>query len=459
VIGKRIDSPYISRRSPDWIKLKCTHRQEFVIAGYTDPQGSRTGIGALLLGIHDETGKLRFAGSVGTGFETKTVAALKAKLEPLTIQESPLVERPREARGHWVKPKLVAEISFAEWTKDGRVRHAVFHGLRSDKPATAITKEVPAPATKVAQAGATQRKRGKAAADESVSGVRISNPQRVIDPSTGIKKIDLVNYYLLAAKRMLPHLAKRPVALVRAPSGIQHQLFFQKHADTLKFPHLKQLDPSLDPGHPPMLEIDSFAALIGAAQMNVIELHTWNATSKAIDRPDRMTFDLDPGDSVTWPMMLEAAGLTRTLLDELGLRNFLKTSGGKGLHIVVPLTPRDDWDTVKNFSKAVVEHLANALPSHFVAKSGAKNRVGKIFVDYLRNGRGATTVAAFSARARPGLGVSIPCAWEELGELTSGAQWTVSNAHERLESGEDPWADYKASRQTLTKAKKVLGAH
>ena len=190
--------------------------------------------------------------------------------------------------------------------------------------------------------------------------------------------------------------------------------------------------------------------------MNVVEFHTWNVTTKNIAKPDRMTFDLDPGEGVEWPAMQEAAALIRALLDELGLSSFLKTSGGKGLHVVVPLTPRDDWDTVKDFSEAVVQHLAKLVPSRFVAKSGPRNRVGKIFVDYLRNGRGATTAAAFSARARPGLGVSIPVAWDELPTLTGGAHWTIANAHERLESGDDPWGHYAKTRQTLSKAMKAL---
>ena len=257
---------------------------------------------------------------------------------------------------------------------------------------------------------------------------------------------------------MLPHLEGRPLAVLRAPSGIDGQLFFQKHGGTLHIPEITHLDPALDPGHPAMMEIDSFTALIGAAQMNVIEFHTWNATTRNIEKPDRMTFDLDPGEGVAWPAMREAAELTHALLDEIGLVSFLKTSGGKGLHIVVPLTPRDDWDTVKGFSQAVVQHLARVLPTRFVAKSGARNRVGKIFVDYLRNGRGATTVAAFSARARPGLGVSIPCAWDELHDLQSADQWTIANADERLESNEDPWASYAKTRQTLTAAMKKLNA-
>jgi bifunctional non-homologous end joining protein LigD len=457
VIGKQRESPYVSGRSPKWIKLKCTQRQEFIVVGYTESQGRGGGIGALLLGVYDDTGRLLYAGKVGTGFDTKTSGALKEKLSLLVVDKPPLFEKPREAQGNWVVPELVAEVSFAEWTKAGRVRHAVFHGLRSDKPATLITREkVPgAPYAEASDRGVS-RVHNKAMSPE-FSDSQISNPDRVIDLSTGLRKLDLVNYYQHAAKWILPYLANRPVSFLRAPSGVEGQLFFQKHSDTLRIPGLKQLDLALDPGHPALLEIDSLAALIGAAQMNVVEFHTWNATSKHIEKPDRMIFDLDPGEGLAWPMMLEAAALTRTLLEELGLQSFLKTSGGNGLHIVVPLTPRDDWATVKDFSKAVAQHLATVIPSRFVALSGPRNRVGKVFVDYIRNGRGATTAAAFSARARPGMGVSMPCSWQELPTLTGGAHWTIANAHERLRSGEDPWASYLKTKQTLKAAiKKIL---
>ncbi|MEO7009294.1 MAG: non-homologous end-joining DNA ligase, partial [Caldimonas sp.] len=288
--------------------------------------------------------------------------------------------------------------------------------------------------------------------------VQITHPERVIDPGTQRTKRDLVDYYVNAARRMLPHLAQRPVALVRAPAGIGGQHFFQKHAGALKIDELRELAPSLDPGHPPLIEIDSFTALISAAQMNVVEFHTWNATSRAIEKPDRMTFDLDPGEGVQWPVMVAAAKLTKTVLEDLGLRAFVKTSGGKGLHIVVPLAPRDGWDEVKDFSREVVELLSALAPDKLVAKSGAKNRIGKIFVDYLRNGRGATTAAAWSARARPGLGVSVPCSWDELDGLKGGDHWNIATAHERLESAEDPWAGYASARQSLAKAKKSLHA-
>jgi bifunctional non-homologous end joining protein LigD len=316
---------------------------------------------------------------------------------------------------------------------------------------------VAATAEKPAAAAAAPRTAKKAAAgDAEVEGIRISHPDRVIDTTTGITKLDVVNHYLAVAKLILPHLVKRPVSLVRAPAGIAGQLFFQKHADTVKIPDLRELDPAISPDHKPMVEIDSFTALIGAAQANVIELHTWNATTKDTTRPDRLVFDLDPGEGVTWKQIQEGTELTRALLEELGLVSFLKTSGGKGLHVIVPLTPKDDWDAAKAVAKAIVEHMATVIPDRFVAKSGAKNRVGRIFVDYLRNGFGATTACAWSARARPGLGVSVPCAWDELDALSGGAHWTIRNVAERIEEHVDPWRAYAKTRQTLAQARKTL---
>jgi bifunctional non-homologous end joining protein LigD len=480
VIGKRADSPYVSRRSRAWIKLKCTHRQEFVIGGWTDPKGSRVGVGSLLLGIHDEAGQLRFAGAVGSGFDDRTLASLKKALDAVASDKTPFFEKARDVKGHWALPKLVAEVSFGEWTPDGRIRHSVFHGLRDDKPASTITREQPVAASKVkaaakAEAATTWTAKApksatskvakpapaakaakKASAEASVEGIRISHPERVIDQSTGITKIEVVNHYLAVAKLILPHLATRPVSLVRAPAGIDGHLFFQKHAESLKIPDLKQLDPAISPDRKPMVEVDSFTALIGAAQANVIEFHTWNATTRDPTRPDRMVFDLDPGEGVSWKQIQEGTELTRALLEQLGLVAFLKTSGGKGLHVVVPIVPQGDWDTVKALSKAIVGHMATVIPERFVAKSGPKNRVGRIFIDYLRNGFGATTACAWSARARPGLGVSVPCAWDELGTLTGGAHWTIRNLQERIEEHDDPWRAYAKTRQTLVKSTRAL---
>ncbi|WP_431125349.1 non-homologous end-joining DNA ligase [Variovorax paradoxus] len=286
---------------------------------------------------------------------------------------------------------------------------------------------------------------------------RITHAERVIDAASGITKGELAAYYATVAPLILPHLEGRPVALVRAPEGVGGELFFQKHARHGDIAGIKLLDPALDPGHDPLLQIDTAQALLGAAQFNTIELHTWNATSRNLGKPDRMTFDLDPGEGVDWQQMQEAALLVHVLLDELGLPAFVKTSGGKGLHVVVPLRRQFGWDEVRGFSHAIVEHLARTVPERFVAKSGPRNRVGKIFADYLRNGFGATTASAWSARARPGLGVSVPLAWEELPDLGSAAHWTVANIGERLAVGNTPWNAMERSRTALGAAMRMLG--
>jgi bifunctional non-homologous end joining protein LigD len=446
LIGKRADAPYVSTRSPSWVKLKCTRRQEFVILGYTDPKGARAGFGSLLLGIHDSKGNLAYAGNVGTGFDDALLRSLLARLKAIEVDKPPVSPVPRGVKGHWVKPKLIAEVAFTEWTSDGRIRHPVFHGLRTDKDPQAITREKPVkPAT------------SKAAKEPSTTAIKITHPDRIIDSKSRATKLDLVGYYERIAERMLPHLEGRPIALVRAPEGIGGELFFQKHGEKIRIPGIRQLDRKLWPGHPPMLEIASAEGLVGAAQMNVVELHTWNSTTRDIAKPDRAIFDLDPGEGISWDSLKEATSLTKRMLDMLGLESFLKTSGGKGLHIVVPLTPKWDYDRVKDASEAIVVHMARTLPQLFVAKSGPRNRVGRIFIDYLRNGRGATTVAAFSARARPGLGVSVPVTWKELPGLAAADQWNIFNVEERLKKQRaDPWKDYASTRQTLESAMKKL---
>lgn len=458
VIGKRKDSTYASGRSSDWIKLKCGLRQEFVIGGYTEPKGSRVGLGSLLLGFYDESGDLQYAGNVGTGFTEETLRELHGQLKAVAAPSSPFAAAADAPKGaHWVRPKLVAEVAFAQWTKGHRIRHSVFKGLRTDKPPRDIRREE---ATAPPAAAATPPKTSRSAptAQRAASSEpRISHGERVIDPSTGITKMDLVDYYAAVGPLMLEHLKARPVALVRAPSGVKGELFFQKHQESEALAGMQMLDPALDEGHAPLLEVLSPLGLRSGAQMNVIEYHTWNALKDKIERPDRMTFDLDPGEGVGWPDIQEGTRLLRVLLDELGLPSFLKTSGGKGLHVVVPLKRLRGWDTVKDFSKAIVQHLAETIPARFVAKSGPRNRVGKIFVDYLRNGRGATTVSAWSVRARPGMGVSVPVAWEELDGLTSAAHWNVQNIVERLSVGNTPWQGYREAAVSLAPAMKMLG--
>lgn len=462
VIAKRRASRYSGQRSGDWIKLKCGLRQEFVIGGFTEPKGSRTGLGSLLLGVHDEAGSLRYAGSVGTGFNQATLADLRQRLDRLRADRSPFAAGAKSVPGaRWVKPELIAEVAFGEWTRDGHVRHAVFHGLRGDKPPKAITRERAVakaqPPKPAARASGSPNPGGAKPAEALPSSFRVSHPDRVIDTSTGLTKLDLVRYYASVAEVMLPHLLDRPVSLVRAPGGIDGELFFQKHSERYTMPGVEDLPRSIDPDHPPLLTVARPEGLLQAAQMNVVEFHTWNGVASHIAEPDRVIFDIDPGEGVQWKQMQEAATLMRSMLGELGLPAFLKTSGGKGLHVVVPLKPELDWDTVKAFSQAVVQHLARTLPDRFVAKSGPRNRVGRIFIDYLRNGFGATTAAAWSARTRPGLGVSVPVEWDELPALRSGAHWTVRSVAERLPVGNRPWDGYDAQRASVKKAVAALG--
>ncbi|MCQ2989093.1 DNA ligase D [Pseudomonas tremae] len=466
VIGKRAGSAYVGKRNADWIKLKCRLRQEFVIVGYTAPQGSRSAFGALLLAVNDDKQGLVYAGRVGTGFTEQTLKQLQKKLQPLQREGSPLGSKlsSAQARGvQWVEPQQVCEVEFAQWTREGILRQAAFIGLRSDKPASDVVREEAQPA-KVAdhtKAASTAPRTGKKTAKGrvDVAGTGISHPDRVIDSKTGTKKVELAQFYQSIAEWILPHLNKRPVALLRCPEGIDGEQFFQKHSEHQAIPHIRQLDRTLDPGHAALMEIDSPEALVGAVQMGTIELHTWAATRDRIETPDHFVLDLDPDPALPWRSMIEATQMVLAVLEELGLEAFLKTSGGKGMHIIVPLARQADWDTVKAFSKAIAEFVSRQLPERFTATMGPKNRVGKIFIDYLRNSRGGSTVTAYSVRARPGLPVSVPIALDELAGLTSSAQWDINNLEARLNQlKDDPWAGYSNRRKITQKMWQQLGA-
>jgi bifunctional non-homologous end joining protein LigD len=279
----------------------------------------------------------------------------------------------------------------------------------------------------------------------------------VIDASTGTTKLDLFRYYGGVGKLMMKHLKGRPVSWVRAPEGVLGPLFFQKHAETAKLPGVRQLAPTMRTSHAAMLEIVSAQGLQSAAQWNVVEFHTMNMVTASFDHPDRMVFDLDPGEGLAWTHVQEAAELMHVFLAQLGLPSFLKTSGGKGLHVVVPVRRVHDWDTVNGFSQAIVTHMARTVPQRFVTRSGPKNRVGKIFIDTLRNGRSATTVCAWSVRARPGMGISVPVAWGELSSLRAGDHWTLATVHARLDKGNEPWDDCAKTARSLTAAMAALG--
>ena len=316
-------------------------------------------------------------------------------------------------------------------TREGIVRHAVFHGLRDDKPATAIDLE---------RAAQTEPK--------ALGTLRLTHPDRVVDATIGATKRQVAQYYAQVADWLLPQLKDRPVALVRAPDGLGGELFFQKNAGQLHIPKVLSYGKA-QAGQAAMV-LNHADSLLGAVQMNTLELHTWNVTTKDFDKPDRFVLDLDPDPALPWKAMLEATQLTLTLLDELGLKVFLKTSGGKGMHLVVPLTRRAGWDEVKDFSHALVEHMAGLFPDRLSAVSGPKNRIGRIFIDYLRNGKGATTVAAYSLRAREGLPVSVPIWREELSQLKGANQWHIGNLQARLAEVDDPWAEMARTRQSIT---------
>jgi bifunctional non-homologous end joining protein LigD len=448
VVGKRLGSPYASGRNADWVKLKCRLRQCFVIVGFTRPQGTRNGFGALLLAVNGPSG-LVYAGRVGTGFSQSQLKQLHEQLCALERETSPLDQplKGAPARGvHWVEPTQVCEVEFAEWTRDGLVRQAVFLDLPGDRQVSRVTREQPMP---IKATPAKPKRRGKADTAK-VDGVVITHPDRVIDSVSGVQKAELAQYYLDIAPWILPHLKLRPVSLVRAPEGIGEELFFQKHADRLEIPHIRQLDPTLDPGHAALMEIDSIHALVGAAQMGAVELHTWTATHDRIETPDLFVLDLDPDPSLPWSAMLDATRMTLSVLDELGLQGFLKTSGGKGMHVIVPLARSEGWDVTKAFAKAISQFLTRQMPQRITATMGPKNRVGKVFIDYLRNARGASTVAAYSVRARPGLPVSVPIARDELAGLRNAQQWDIHTALERAKGlGADPWEGYN-HRQRIT---------
>ncbi|MDO7897470.1 DNA ligase D [Pseudomonas citrulli] len=457
VVGKRVGSPYVSRRSSDWVNLKCRLRQAFVIVGFTRPQNPSSGFGALLLAVNEGSG-LVYAGRVSTGFTQAQKETLQATLSARERQASPLAQPVNrvQARGvQWVEPERVCEVEFTEWTSSGLVHRPTFIEWLADMPAGKIVREHPLPIKNQTPA----LRRGRKPGAVEVAGVSITHPDRVIDSLSGVQKAELAQYYADIAPWILPHLKLRPVALLRAPDGIGEEQFFQKHADRLEIPHIKQLDPSLDPGHAALMEIDSVQSLVSAAQMGTVELHTWTATHERIETPDLFVLDLDPDPSLPWNAMLEATRMTLSVLDELGLQGFLKTSGGKGMHVIVPLARSEGWDATKAFAKAISQFLAREMPQKITATMGPKNRVGKVFVDYLRNARGASTVSAYSVRARPGLPVSVPIARAELDSLRNAQQWDINTALERARGlGADPWEGYAHRQRISARMWEQLGA-
>jgi bifunctional non-homologous end joining protein LigD len=440
-VCKRADSPYAAgTRSRDWVKVKCVQRQEMVIGGYTDPQGARKGFGALLLGYYDG-GVLHYAGKVGTGFDDALLRALAPQLAKRGRAAPPFANPPRgfEARGaHWVRPDLVAEVAFTEWSDDGALRHPSFQGLRPDKNAEEVVRETP-------------KARTAPAGRSSVSGIALSNPGKLYFPKDGYTKRDLAHYYASVAPRLLPHLRGRPLSLLRCPDGWEGQCFYQKHADPGVDKAVSRVEvPEVD-GSATYLGANSAAALVGLVQWGVIELHPWSARAPRLERPDRLIFDFDPDEKLAWTELVTAVGLLRTLLDEIGLIGFLKTTGGKGLHVVVPIRATLSWDEAKGFAKAVADTLARAFPDRFTATLAKDQRKGKIFIDYLRNTMGATAIAPYAVRARAGAPVAMPIDWKELARDVRFAYFNIGNAVRRLAGSKpDPWGAFFTTRQTVS---------
>ena len=458
LIGKRADSVYEAGRTKTWIKLKCRLEQDFVIAGYTAPSGSRSGFGALLLGAYDSPGgRLKYAGKVGTGFDEEWLKSLTQRLAALKRPDSPLADPPREKGIQWVKPQLVAQTAFAERTDDGILRQASFLGLREDIPAKSVLDERAqrppenqAPARKERSLPPLTGEQQKNAVYE----VKISHPERLVWPSLGITKIDLARYYDGVGEVMLPHVARRPLTLVRCPDGAEKECFYQRHLAMGASPGDVKTFKRERSSKGYYIYIDSHRALITLVQNGAVEMHTWGATGPDVQHPDRITLDLDPDEDLAWAELVRATEMTRTIVEALKLRCFLKTTGGKGLHVVIPIAPKLGWPEVKEFSRLVAEFLVQAEPKLFTAKIAKERREQKVFVDYLRNSETASAVAAFSARARPGASVSTPLAWDELTQDEDvRRKFTVLTVPQRLAAlKKDPWSDYEKTRQGITDA-------
>ncbi|MBW8745440.1 MAG: DNA ligase D, partial [Sphingomonas sp.] len=475
VVSKRIDAPYrVDKRTQTWLKVKCLHRQELVIVGWT-PSDKGRGFRSLLLGLH-EGGTLRYAGKVGTGFGMALIDELMTRMKPLE-RKTPTVDAPRAAvRGaHWITPKLVAEIAFTEWTDEGLLRHPSFISLREDKPESEVVRETPSPL--VGEGGGEGTKKNSRAkpaqplsqpvrpSDHSPNGhqngraptrgqgfgVTISHPDRVIYPESGITKGQLADYYTLMAEPILDWLADRPVSLVRCPQGRAKQCFFQKHdagsfGDAVKHVPIREKD-----GHEePYLYVDDARGMLTCVQMGAIEFHGWGSKVADVEKVDRLVFDLDPDVGLGFDEVKKAAFQLRDVLGEIGLATWPMLSGGKGVHVVAPLDASRDWDTVKDFASRFSKAIAQAHPERFTANMKKVERKGRIFLDWLRNQRGATAVLPYTVRARPHATVAAPVTWDELNDIDTAGHFTIADADELLKrAGSRSLRDWGKADQQL----------
>jgi bifunctional non-homologous end joining protein LigD len=456
IISKRNDAPYHSGRGHEWIKTKCSDRQELVVAGFAPSSADAHAVGALVLSFYDR-GKLRYAGRTGTGFTHDSSRELYRRLKPLALATSPLDTVPKEERGVrrpiWVEPKIVVEIDFHGWTHGDRVRQASFQGVREDKLAKDVVREVKrsvAAFKKTVTAKQRSTPVGARNASATAGQVRLSHPGRVYWEDVGISKRDLADFYTGIWRWMRPHVVGRPLALVRCPEGEKAECFFQKHATAgIATEHLHLVP---EKGKQ-IISIDDLDGLLSLVQAGVLEIHTRGTTIDDRERADRLVFDLDPGPGTDWAGVIAAAREIHDLLATLKLTSFVKSSGGKGLHVVLPIRPTP-WDEAKNFAYAIAVAMAKDQPARYTATAGKSKRNDRIFIDYLRNSREATTIAPYSTRARPGAPVSVPIGWSELGRLQSAHHYTVQNVMQRLSRlKQDPWKDIGRLKQVLPKFK------
>ena len=418
IISKQADSKYVSSRSGHWIKSKCNLRQEFVIVGYMPSTATRAAIGSLVLGYYDGSA-LVHAGRVGTGYSNELARDLMKTLQPLETSQPKFKNAvaPASSRGvKWVKPQLVAEVEYRGWTSDNLLRQASFKGLREDKAPTEIRRE---------QTGSAAMQK-----DVSISEFRLTHPERVLWEDAGVTKEGLAEFYASIADWILPHITNRVLSLVKCPDGAGEKCFYAKHAWKGADKSLKLVD--VGDGEP-MVAITDLRGLIALVQSSVLEIHPWGSKIKNLELPDRLTFDLDPGEGVEWASVIAGAQEIRERLKRVKLESFVKTTGGKGLHVVVPLKPKAGWEVAKDFCQSLAEAMAHDSPEKYVSVMTKSRRRGRIFVDYLRNGRGATAVAAYSTRAREGAPVSTPLTWEELSTGIRANHYTVENLRQSLD--------------------------
>ncbi len=454
VVSKRVDAPYRSGRGRSWLKSKCSARQEFVIGGFVPSTVAPGLVASLLLGVQADEG-LCYVGKVGTGFSQAVSRDLFKRLRALEAEASPFAQPlgADQRRGAvMVAPELVAEVEFRAWTADGHLRHAAFRGLREDKPARQVEEERPDRTPPPDDTGRPARRPVKARPMPPdplpKANVTLTHPDRIYWPDAGVTKEGLADHYAVVWRQMAPHVVGRPLALLRCPEGITGQSFFQKHV--WRGMH-KAIRPVKDPKDPePMVAIDDFDGLMALVQGATLEIHPWGSTLASWEKPDRIVMDLDPAEGLDWDKVVTAAHAVRDRLAEAGLAAFVKTSGGKGLHVVAPLTPKATWPTVRAYCKALAASMAADEPDRYVATISKAKRTGRILIDWLRNQRGATAVAPWSTRARPGAPVSCPVTWDELPQIRPDG-FTVANTPDRIAAVPDPWADFLDAARPLVK--------